>query len=327
MPEFRACGFVLYRRTKRRLLYLTLVNAKHGGVGAPKGHAEWGEDELETALRETAEETGLSPDEIRPHPDWRRSMRYPVRRGKKEVVYFPAQAMRKRVRLSNEHETHAWMDLDDTLDALQYEDLRRIYREAAVWLRDPLLRRDLTPVGARALLEREAGPGEPLIEHCGVVARAARTLADCREGWDADFVESSAWLHDIGRTRGHGIRHPIEGFYLLLQLGHPGFAPACITHYTKGLDPGDLDLEPAYERELRATCDSSRFPAEERLVALADALAMGPRLATLDERYADLRARYGSSRFLKRVERRARKLMVDFEKKTGRSVYELLGIE
>jgi hypothetical protein len=53
---------------------------------------------------------------------------------------------------------------------------------------------------------------------------------------------------------------------------------------------------------------------------------MGPRLGTLDERYADLRQRYGSSPFFDRVERRARKLLANFEKKTGADVYRLLGI-
>jgi uncharacterized protein len=326
LPDFSACGFLLYRRTKRRLLYLTLVNARHGDVGAPKGHTQGGEGALETATRETMEETGLARDEIRPHLGWRRVSRYAVGRGEKEVVYLLARATRKRVRISEEHESYAWLDLDETLDAIRHEDLRGFYRQAAVWLRDPILRRGLSPEQARGLLERERDASEPLLVHSRAVAGAARTLAEQLQGPDPDFVEAAAWLHDIGRTRTHGNRHPIEGFDLMVRLGHPGYAHACLTHYTKGIDPAALDLEPAYEREMRAACDPERFPIEERLIALADAMAMGPRLATLDERYADLRKRYGPSRFFDRVERRAHKLKAAYEKRTGAKVYRLLGI-
>ncbi len=55
----KASGFVVWRREPRRVLYLTLTNASHGDVGFPKGHAEPGEDEITTAVRETREETGL----------------------------------------------------------------------------------------------------------------------------------------------------------------------------------------------------------------------------------------------------------------------------
>ena len=84
----KSCGTIPYTVKNGNIFYL-LVRAKDDGYcGFPKGHVENGENEKETALRETLEETSLMPaiDD-----GFRYEISYRLRNGnKKNVVYFLA---------------------------------------------------------------------------------------------------------------------------------------------------------------------------------------------------------------------------------------------
>ncbi|MHC4818366.1 MAG: NUDIX domain-containing protein [Planctomycetota bacterium] len=319
MAQIRAAGFVLYRTGRNHHLYLTLRNARHGDVGVPKGKAKARERSLEAALRETEEETGLGPGRIAPSGWFRRTVAYPFKGVSKEVVYHLAHTEAEEVTLSSEHESCAWLDLDRALEALRHDNLRGVLRDAAVFSKDPILRRGLTPSAARALLAAEAGDEAPVLRHSAQVAAMARALAEAWGGLDADYVEAAAWLHDIGRARTQGPRHPIEGFRLVLARGHAGYAAPCLSHYTKGRphrDFGDL------ADEMWRACDLELLGPEERLIALADAMAAGERRVTLEERHADLCHRYGAGPFFDGMLDAARGLQREFEVRTGRGLYE-----
>ena len=63
-------GFVIFRRTEEGVKYLLLY--KRGEYwNFPKGHFEEGEGSLDTALRETEEETGLRKSELHIVPGFR----------------------------------------------------------------------------------------------------------------------------------------------------------------------------------------------------------------------------------------------------------------
>ena len=318
MPQIkRASGFVLVREESGSFLYLTLVNRSHGDVGTPKGHAKPGESELETALRETEEETGIVPV---PSPWFRREIRYPVNGVGKAVAYFVARTDRHDVRLSREHVKANWLDLDATLAVLRHDGLRQVFVDAAIWLKDPGLRRGLAPDAARALLEEHVGADAPVVAHTAQVAGMARAMTG-----DPD-VEAAAWLHDIGRARTHGIRHPLEGFRIAVEAGHGGYAAPCISHYTKGRPPEQLDVDDALVREMREACDLDSFGENEKAIALADFMAVGDRRGTLEERHADLVARYGPSVFFDESLAAARTLKQEAEERLGQPLYPLLGI-
>ncbi|MFR1518017.1 MAG: NUDIX domain-containing protein [Clostridia bacterium] len=57
----KLCGAVTYCRENGIVKYILIKNLS-GHIGFPKGHAENGESELETARREVFEETGLTPE-------------------------------------------------------------------------------------------------------------------------------------------------------------------------------------------------------------------------------------------------------------------------
>jgi len=310
-----ASGFVLFRR-ETPFRYLTLRNARHGDVGLPKGHLEPGEGEIEGAIRETEEETGITA--VRPNDWFRRKILYRSGGGTKEVTYFAGETSAREVRLSKEHDLAEWRDLDGTLAAIRHGNLRAVVRDAAIFLKDPILRRGLSPREAKALLASRVA--ENVVAHTAEVAAMARLIGE--GSGNPDYVEAAAWLHDIGRAVTHDDRHPLEGFRLVVALGHPGYAPPCLSHYTKG----DPDPKGPRYREMSEACDLETFDEAERAIALADALAAGPRRVTLEERYEDLARRYGPSPFLERNLAICRRLKADFEAQTGKDLYALLAI-
>ncbi|MGQ0612549.1 MAG: NUDIX domain-containing protein [Planctomycetaceae bacterium] len=328
MPEIRASGLVLVRREAGGLLYLRLVNARHGDVGLPKGRIEEGEAEAAAALRETREETGIA--EVAVNAFWRRAMRYSLGGREKEVVYRIGVTERAAVTLSAEHREFAWGRLEETLRAFRHAKLQAILRSAALFLKDPSLRRGLEPEKARALLEAKVGGGAPVIAHTAQVAAMARRIAEAVGGVDPAYVECCAWLHDIGRAKTHGMRHPLEGFLLLAAEGQGGYAPCCLSHFTKGASfeelRSDPDVGPSLAEEMWGACDLETFPFEERIVALADFLAVGDRRGRIEEREADLVRRYGPSPTVARNARLSRALLAELESRAGCPFYPLLGL-
>jgi len=312
-----ASGFVLFRRGAP-FRYLTLRNAKHGDVGFPKGHVEPGEGLLEAAIRETAEETGITA--VTPNRWFQRTIRYPLRGGVKEVTYFAAESAREEVGLSREHDEARWRDLDETAAAIRHDDLRAVVRDAATFLKDPFLRGGLTPEAAEELLVSRVGEGARVVAHTAEVAAMARVIGGGTG--DPDYVEAAAWLHDIGRSVVQDDRHPLEGFRIVVAAGHPGYAPPCLSHYTKGVP----DPKGTHYREMSEACDLETFDPAEQAIALADALAAGSRRVTLDERYEDLARRYGPSPFLDRNLAICRQLKAAFEVRTKNDLYAILGI-
>jgi|GEM_PF-117021 len=88
----KSCGVVPFREVDGQILYLVISSAvtKREHWEFPKGGVEEGEREVETALRELREETGVTDVELL--PGYREPIRYIYRRAEglvfKQVVYF-----------------------------------------------------------------------------------------------------------------------------------------------------------------------------------------------------------------------------------------------
>ena len=83
----KSCGAIPYRVRDGRLEYLALFQSGSSTWSFPKGHMEYGEDEIATAHREVEEEIGVS---IEIPTDFRCEIYYSVhnKRSKKKVVLF-----------------------------------------------------------------------------------------------------------------------------------------------------------------------------------------------------------------------------------------------
>lgn len=130
----KSCGLVVFNSNKILLLKYSDNNTQGEGGhwDFPKGHVEQNETELETALRELEEETGISKVEI--IADFRHSISYTFSRRSesisKEVIFFLASTVEKRVTLSHEHIDYAWLDFNNALEKLTYENARQILKKA-----------------------------------------------------------------------------------------------------------------------------------------------------------------------------------------------------
>ena len=69
-------------------------------------------------------------------------------------------------------------------------------------------------------LLREAGCSDAVINHCKTVRDLAIKIAK-RAQADVELVEAGALLHDIGRSKTHGIRHGVEGAKIAREQGLP----------------------------------------------------------------------------------------------------------
>jgi 8-oxo-dGTP pyrophosphatase MutT (NUDIX family) len=107
-----------------------LIKHENGGHWAfPKGHVEKGETEVETALREIKEETGLSTDLS---TAFRKSVSYSPASGIiKEVVYFIAFAHTETIEKQDAEVTDfAWMPFNEALQAITYDNDKSILQSA-----------------------------------------------------------------------------------------------------------------------------------------------------------------------------------------------------
>lgn len=129
----RSAGVVVVNDGKFLLL---LYDAGHWDF--PKGHIEKDESAEQAALRELKEETGIVDAEIL--PGFSSSIRYFFKKeGQtvvKEVVFFVARTRTSKVVLSHEHKDFIWLNFNDALAKLTYDNAKEVLRKAGEFLHD-----------------------------------------------------------------------------------------------------------------------------------------------------------------------------------------------
>jgi len=112
----------------------------------------------------------------------------------------------------------------------------------------------------------ERGCSPEVVSHCKAVRDVAVKIAECT-GADKELVEVGALLHDIGRSRTHGITHGLEGARIAREMGLPESVVRIIErHLGAGISKEEakkLGLPPK---------DYTPKTLEEKVVAHADNL-------------------------------------------------------
>jgi len=117
MPQTKACGFLIVKGDPIQS-FLLMKHPKRWDL--PKGHVDEGETEMQCALRELEEETGITAGDITVDPNFRYQLQYVVNYKKKfggedalkTVVYFLAR-LDKEVELNlTEHGDAQWFAWD-----------------------------------------------------------------------------------------------------------------------------------------------------------------------------------------------------------------------
>ena len=130
----KSCGALVYRIKNGELELLLLKHRFGGHWSFPKGHVEEGETEVETALREVHEETGLT---IQLEDGFRQSVEYYPRPNiRKQVVYFLGYADDDRTRCQEEEISEIrWVPLKSAHREVTFRNDKNLINHAKKFLR------------------------------------------------------------------------------------------------------------------------------------------------------------------------------------------------
>ena len=121
----------MYLEKPEGIQYL-LLNYPTGHWDFIKGKIESGEKELQTAIRETKEETGI--EDIEFIDGFKESINYNFQyEGEliyKEVVFFLAKTKTETVKISHEHLDYCWLDYNNAREKTTYQNAKNILSKA-----------------------------------------------------------------------------------------------------------------------------------------------------------------------------------------------------
>ena len=130
----KSCGTIPYTVKDGIVYYLLIKTKRNGNCGFPKGHVEAGENEIETAYRETVEETSVTPDI---NGDFRYEMSYTLNNGNlKTVVFFPAD-FRDQIPKHNEgfeHYDYLILPFEEAYQRLTFANSKIMLKKADEYL-------------------------------------------------------------------------------------------------------------------------------------------------------------------------------------------------
>lgn len=141
MADEKACGAIVFTKENgiRKYVIVRGTGIYKEYCGFPKGHMEPGETEIETALREVKEETGLDVTLI----EGFRTVdeHFLAREGRpndrKTNVYFLAEYSNQEIKVQESEVSEiVLMDYEEAMRSIQYEESRRELTEAEEWLED-----------------------------------------------------------------------------------------------------------------------------------------------------------------------------------------------
>jgi bis(5'-nucleosidyl)-tetraphosphatase len=139
MVDERSVGAIMFMiNTESDMHEYLLLHYTAGHWDFPKGNAEAGEKELDTASREIHEETGI--EDVKFLEGFRKKIDYHYRREykliQKEVIYYIAETSTREVRLSNEHIGYSWEDYHNAMYQLTYKNAKDLLKEAEIFIRN-----------------------------------------------------------------------------------------------------------------------------------------------------------------------------------------------
>ena len=134
MKEEISAGIILFNEVKERKFLLLNYPSKHWDF--VKGKMEKGETFHETALRETNEETGIKDVEFL--DGFKEEIEYYFRADNqdihKKVIFFLGKTKTTNIILSHEHLDFIWLDFDNALNKITYENAKNLLRKSEKFL-------------------------------------------------------------------------------------------------------------------------------------------------------------------------------------------------
>ena len=117
MQQVKSCGFILFQGDRSSPHKSFLLLKHQDRYDLPKGHIEAGETDLECALREMNEETGIPIRAVRVEPDFEYRSTYQLQSPRsdneiveKTLIIFLGWVDSPTVTISTEHLGYEWID-------------------------------------------------------------------------------------------------------------------------------------------------------------------------------------------------------------------------
>lgn len=181
----------------------------------------------------------------------------------------------------------------------------------------------------RLLREAEALNPGPWTRHSRNVGRAAELIAERHPALDAGVAHAMGSLHDIGRRFGPStIRHVVDGYRFMNELGYPDVARICLTHSFPVADIrayfGKWDSPEADRRFLRRFLIDVRFDDYDRLIQLCDALCVPEGFCLIEKRLIETALRHGLNESAVPKWRATFTIKETLEAAIGCGIYDLL---
>ncbi len=133
-----------------------------------------------------------------------------------------------------------------------------------------------TPAECIELLKK-SGCSEKVIRHCIAVKDVAIKIAK-KANADVKLVEAAALLHDIGRSKTHGVLHALEGAKIAKELGLPDCIIKIIErHIGAGIPAKDAKKLGLPEK------DYIPITLEEKIVCHADSMIINNRQQRIED--------------------------------------------
>lgn len=91
---------------------------------------------METALRETQEEAGITAGQLTIIEGFRRELNYVARGKPKTVIYWLAEVKdyNVEIRLSQEHQAYRWLGLDEACQLAKFKEMKAALQEGHQFL-------------------------------------------------------------------------------------------------------------------------------------------------------------------------------------------------
>ena len=135
MKETISAGIILFNNKDDTRNYL-LLNYPTGHWDFIKGKIEDGEKPNQTAIREAEEETGITNIEF--IDGFREEIEYFFKADNndihKKVIFFLAKTNSQEVTLSHEHQDFVWLNFDDAMKKVTYENAMNMLKKSEKFL-------------------------------------------------------------------------------------------------------------------------------------------------------------------------------------------------
>ena len=128
----KSCGAVVYNPKKHSFLIIKMLN---GNWGFPKGHTEDQETDIQTAIREVTEETGINREIL---DGFKKSIKYiPFPEVLKEVIFFIGITEEEKVTIDkDEIEDYMWCSYEEALKMITYKPQRDVMESSLQFIKN-----------------------------------------------------------------------------------------------------------------------------------------------------------------------------------------------